>query len=287
MLKFLDFFRRSREAECGGLEDSIFHQKYNSFKQLLLANNRALEIIADLENTIYQDKPFTYMYAVTQTEALVMEVNSIARSLNELSGNRYADLPEAARQIAGKIFAELLRKRHFEDTSFVLPIKRLSLENAAEVGGKAANLGEVFNRAHLPVPLGFAVTAYGYQLFLDYNELTDLIQKKLKDLDINHTEALMAVSQELQNRILDADLPTDLESSILQAARDLREKIPHAFKLSVRSSATIPQTTASGLSGSPTLWISRMRERSYSFAGSDARRIRRRIAGSRFFSSGM
>ena len=55
MLKFLDFFRRSREAECGAPEDSIFHQKYNSFKQLLLANNRALEIIADLENTIYQE----------------------------------------------------------------------------------------------------------------------------------------------------------------------------------------------------------------------------------------
>jgi pyruvate,water dikinase len=43
-------------------------------------------------------------------------------------------------------------------------MERLSLENASEVGGKAANLGEVHNR-HLPVPLGFAIAAYGYQLF--------------------------------------------------------------------------------------------------------------------------
>jgi pyruvate,water dikinase len=245
MFKFFDFFRKSRDSECGVPEDSIFHRKYGSFKQLLLANNRALEIIADLENTIYQDKPFTYMHAVSQTESLVMEVNSIARNLNELSGQRYAELPEVAQAIAGKIFAELLHKRHFEDTSFVLPIERLSLENAGEVGGKAANLGEVFNRAHLPVPPGFAITAYGYQLFLDYNELTDLIQKKLKNLDINHTEVLMSVSQEIQNRILDADLPTDLESSILQAARDLREKMPYEFKLSVRSSATSEDSEAS------------------------------------------
>jgi pyruvate,water dikinase len=245
MFKFFDFFRKSRDSECGVPEDSIFHRKYGSFKELLLANNRALEIIADLENTIYQDKPFTYMHAVSQTESLVMEVNSIARNLNELSGQRYAELPEVAQAIAGKIFAELLHKRHFEDTSFVLPIERLSLENAGEVGGKAANLGEVFNRAHLPVPPGFAITAYGYQLFLDYNELTDLIQKKLKNLDINHTEVLMSVSQEIQNRILDADLPTDLESSILQAARGLREKIPYEFKLSVRSSATSEDSEAS------------------------------------------
>jgi pyruvate,water dikinase len=245
MFKFLDFFRKDRSAECSFAEDSIFHYKYASFKQLLLGNNRALEIIADLENNIYQDKPFTYMYAVSQTESLVIEVDAIVRNLNELSGNRYPELADATQGISAKIFSELLRKRHFEDTSFVLPIERLSLENASEVGGKAANLGEVFNRVHLPVPLGFAITAFGYQLFLDYNDLTELIRRKLKDLDINHTEALMAVSQEIQSRIMDAALPADLENSILQAARELREKILGDFKLSVRSSATSEDTEAS------------------------------------------
>jgi len=150
---------------------------------------------------------------------LFVEVNTLVKELNALSGERYAELAEATQRISGKIFSELLHERHFEDTSFVLPIERLSLENASEVGGKAANLGEVCNRANLPVPPGFAITAYGYQLFLDYNDLSDLIARKLKPLDINDTDALMAVSQEIQNRIMDADLPADLESSILQAAR--------------------------------------------------------------------
>jgi pyruvate,water dikinase len=243
--KILDSFRKRRSAECSRVDDSVFHRKYASFKRLLLSNNRALEIIADLENTIYQDQPFTYMFAVSQTESLVVEVNSIVRDLNELSGNKYAELPPAAQGISEKIFSELLHKRHFEDTSFVLPMAMISLENASEVGGKAANLGEVYNRAHLPVPLGFAITAYGYQLFLDYNELTELIQKKLRDLDINDTEGLMAVSQELQNRIVDADLPADLTASILQAARDLKAHLSHDVKLSVRSSATSEDGEAS------------------------------------------
>jgi pyruvate,water dikinase len=245
MFKFLEFFRRNRTAECDAPENSVFHRKYASFKGLLLANNHALEIIADLEHTIYQDKPFTYMYAVSQTESLSVEVNSIVRELNTMSANRYPELADASQRISEKIFSELLRKRNFEDTSFVLPIERLSLENAPEVGGKAANLGEVYNRAHLPVPPGFAITAYGYQLFLDYNELPDLIQRKLKNLDINNTEALMAVSQEIQNRIMDADLPSDLESSILQAARELQEQIQRDIKLSVRSSATSEDSEAS------------------------------------------
>jgi pyruvate,water dikinase len=245
MFRFLDFFRKDRSSECDLPEGSIFHRKYASFKGLLLANNRALEVIADLEQTIYQDKPFTYMWAVSQTEALAVEVNVLVKELNSLSADRYSDLAEAAQRISGKIFSELLHKRHFEETSFVLPIERLSLENAPEVGGKAANLGEVCNRANLPVPPGFAVTAYGYQLFLDYNELSELIERKLKALDINNTDALMAVSQEIQNRIMDADLPSDLQSSILQAARDLHETVPAEFKLAVRSSATSEDSEAS------------------------------------------
>ncbi len=245
MFKFFDFLKKNRARECGLPQDSIFHRKYASFKRLLLANNHALEIIADLENTIYQDRPFTYMYAVSQTESLVVEVNSIVTALNELSGNNYPDLQACAQRITEGVFSELLRKRHFEDTSLVLPIERLSLDSVSEVGGKAANLGEVYNRAHLPVPLGFAITAYGYQLFLDYNDLPDLIETKLKGLDINHTETLMTVSQKIQARILDASLPADLESSIVQAALELRQKVKHDFKLAVRSSATSEDSDAS------------------------------------------
>jgi pyruvate,water dikinase len=245
MFRFLDFFWGSRDARALSPEESALQRRYASFKRLLLANNRALEIIADLENTVYQDKPFTYLYAVSQTESLLVEVESIAAELDSLSGRRFPDLPEVTRGIAEKIFAELSAKRRFEDTRLVMPIERLSLDNAAEVGGKAANLGEIANRAHLPVPPGFAVTAFGYQLFMDYSELTEAIAERLRGLDINDTDALMAASADIQQRILAAELPADLQGAILQAAGDLRAKLPAGFKLAVRSSATSEDSEAS------------------------------------------
>ncbi len=245
MFKFLDLFGKREAVRRDGAAETVFHRKYKSFRRLLKANNRALEIIADLEHTIYQDKPFTYMYALSQVESLITEVGTIVRALNELSSQKFALLPAAAQRIADNVLAELLRKRHFEETSFVVPIERLSLENASEVGGKAANLGEVSNRTHLPVPPGFAVTAYGYQLFLDYNDLGELIQTKLKSLDINNTEQLQAVSREIQDQILGASLPADLESAILQAATDVRVHTAAEPRLSVRSSATSEDAEAS------------------------------------------
>lgn len=245
MFKFLEIFRKQEVNRQEVGDETVFHRKYKSFKRLLKANNRALEIIADLEHTIYQDKPFTFMYAVSQVEALIVEVASIAKNLNALSSRNDPELEEAVQRISDKVLAELRRKRHFEETSFVLPVDRLSLEYASEVGGKAANLGEVYNRAHLPVPPGFAVTAYGYQLFLDYNDLGDLILAKLKDLDINATDALTAVSGEIQERIRNAPLPADLAASILQAAAELREHTAADLRLSVRSSATSEDAEAS------------------------------------------
>lgn len=246
MFKFLDWFRGGPEATTrSSAEQSVLQRRYASFKRLLVANNRALEIIADLENTVYQDKPFTYIYAVSQTEALTIEVESITRELNALTDDEFPELPHTARAITQKIFAELMDKRRFEDTSLVMPLERLSLENAAEVGGKAANLGEIRNRAGLPVPPGFAVTAYGYQRFLDYSELTEFIGERLKGLDIDDTERLMEVSADIQQRIAAADLPADLEEAILTAARGLRAKLPGGFKLAVRSSATSEDSEAS------------------------------------------
>ncbi len=47
-------------------------------------------------------------------------------------------------------------------------------------GGKAANIGEISNRVHLPVPRGFAVTAYAYDYFMASNGLYKKAERILK-----------------------------------------------------------------------------------------------------------
>ncbi len=245
MSKFLDFFKKSRISNRISPDDSIAYQRYSSFKTLLTANNRSLEIIADLENIIYQDKPITFPYALKKSKELISEVFTIVESLNSLAGAKYLELFDAAGRISDIIVVELKKKKKLDETSLVLELERLSKGNENDVGGKAANLAEVYNRVHLPVPLGFAITAYACRQFLEYNNLTELIDNKLGPLDVNDTEQLIAISEEIRSQIMKAKLPDELEKTILQAACNLKEKIGQDFRLSVRSSATSEDSEAS------------------------------------------
>ena len=68
------------------------------------------------------------------------------------------------------------------------------------MGGKAANLGEILNRVRLPVPEGFAVTAYACQYFLEHQGLRQWIDEQLQGLDINDTETLLNLSETVKQQ---------------------------------------------------------------------------------------
>jgi pyruvate, water dikinase len=245
MLKFWEHLSRHRDPAADHTRENLSRQKYRSFKSLLAANNRALELINDLEHHFYQDKPFTLDHIVTQSETLIGEVFTIVEDLNALCDANHADLFDMAEKIGVKVLSDLVRKKNLEKTSLVLPIERLSAENASAVGGKAANLGEVLNRVHLPVPPGFSVTAYACWHFLEKNDLADFIQQQLKGLDIDDTERLTAVSRTIQDRIMDADPPVDLQMAVTEASTELQTRYGPRLRLAVRSSATSEDGEAS------------------------------------------
>ncbi len=105
------------------------------------------------------------------------------------------------------------------------------------MGGKAANLGELYSRLHLPVPEGFAVTARGYQEFIEANRLQEEISRRLAALDLNKLEDLVLVSREIQALILAKDLPASLAEAIAMGYEALRGKLGGSPLVSVRSSA--------------------------------------------------
>ena len=245
MSNFFDLFKKSRISNRMSPDDSIAYQKYSSFKRLLVSNNRCLKIIAKLENIIYQDKPITFYYAQKKSKELISEVFSMVEDLNSLTNIKYPELFDAVSRIGDVILAEVKKKKKFDETNLVLELERLSKGNENDVGGKAANLGEVYNRVHLPVPHGFAITAHACQQFLEYNNLTELIENKLEPLEVNDTEQLILLSEEIQSLIMKAEIFDELEKAILQAACNLKEKIGQDFRLSVRSSATSEDSEAS------------------------------------------
>ncbi len=245
MFKFLDMFRKSKAFHEDSPEKAAFQNKYHHFQNLLAGNNRALEIITDLEQVCYGPKPFTLDYMVEQSERLLSKTYDIAEDLNALSGGKYPGLFDAVERIGISILKDLAQKRTVEKTSLTLPLQHLSLDRLSEVGGKAANLGEIYNRIHLPVPKGFAVTAYACHQFMHENHLYEESEKILKRLDVNDTERLVFCSEEIQSRIMEAPLPRELEECLLSETDALIAELGPDVRLAVRSSATSEDSEAS------------------------------------------
>jgi pyruvate,water dikinase len=216
MLKWLDLFRKSREFKPESAEKALFQNKYQHFQSLLAGNNNALELITDLEQLCYGSKPFTLESIINRVDRLMAQVYDIAEDLDLLSGGKFPTLPEVVELIGASIFKELVRKRSVERTALTIPLRQISQDRLSEVGGKSANLGEIFNRVHLPVPNGFAVTAYACHYFMESNGLFKRAEEILKDLDIEDTPRLVECSKEIQHHVLNAPLPPELEEALLK-----------------------------------------------------------------------
>src|SRR5208337_3914422 len=226
-------------------EKALFQKKYQHFQSLLAGNNNALELITDLEQLCYGSKPFTLESIINRVERLMVQVYDIAEDLEALSGGKFPTLPEVVEHIGASIFKELVRKRSVERTSLTIPLRQISQERLSEVGGKSANLGEVFNRLHLPVPDGFAVTAYACHYFMESNGLFRRAQEILKDLNIEDTPRLVECSKEIQHHVLNAPLPPELEEALLKEMDALVAESGPELRIAVRSSATGEDSEAS------------------------------------------
>jgi len=245
MWNFLSMFRKSRLFQSDSPEKVAFQKKYKHFRNLLNGNNGALEIITDLEQVCYGSKPFSLDYIIGRSERLLSRVYDITEDLNALSGGKYPGLFDSFERIRENLMQDLARKKTVEKTGFTLSLQYLSLEHVPEVGGKAASLGEICNRVHLPVPPGFAVTAYACHHFMHSNRLYEESDKILRGLNVDDTEKLIECSREVQALIMDAPVPPDLEAGILDEVNVLIKEFGPGIRLAVRSSATSEDSEAS------------------------------------------
>ncbi|MBI4436700.1 MAG: phenylalanine ammonia-lyase [Candidatus Omnitrophica bacterium] len=131
-----------------------------------------------------------------------------------------------------------------EDISQRLTVwfEEVGRHDMAIVGGKGANLGEMFGHG-VPVPPGFIVTAAGYQRFLDANpEIRDTIGRLLSDLDVTDPHALKDASEAIQKAIEQAVMPEDLEQEVVGNYMVLSRENSYPdmnLPVAVRSSGTV------------------------------------------------
>jgi pyruvate,water dikinase len=128
----------------------------------------------------------------------------------------------------------------------------ITAKDAALVGGKNANLGEMYNKlanVGVPVPNGFAVTAEGYDYFIKFNNLEEKIHNILRGLDTHNIEDLHKRGEEIINLIKSGEFPEDLKNEILSAFEKLKEEYGEDLTVAVRSSATAEDLPGASFAG--------------------------------------
>ncbi|AJC22183.1 phosphoenolpyruvate synthase [Pandoraea pulmonicola] len=124
--------------------------------------------------------------------------------------------------------------------AYVVPFEHLRMTDVESVGGKNASLGEMISQlagAGVRVPGGFATTSHAFREFLQHNNLTERIAKRLEGLDVDNVKALAQAGAEIRQWIVDAPLQPQLEKDIREQFARLTADQPEA-SFAVRSSAT-------------------------------------------------
>lgn len=117
----------------------------------------------------------------------------------------------------------------------ILWFEETNKKDIALVGGKGANLGEMYN-AGVPVPNGFCVTSKAYFDFVKKSSLRSKLKAELNGLNLDNSRALLKASDNIKTAILRARIPKDLAEEIKKAYLKLSGS--HDTPVAVRSSAT-------------------------------------------------
>ena len=143
-------------------------------------------------------------------------------------------------------------------------LKDLSKDSIPLVGGKGANLGEMYN-SDFPIPNAYVVTSEAYKYFLDQTGIQGKINQILENLDVENSTDLEGASEKIQDLVLSMAIPNELKKEVLDAYssldinNDLIDKAPQALNfiktgrgtpfVAVRSSATaedLPEASFAG-----------------------------------------
>jgi len=137
-------------------------------------------------------------------------------------------------------------------SAFIKWFKEIGIKDVAEVGGKNASLGEMYN--HLTplgvnVPNGFAVTATAYKYYLTYNNLWEPLSKLFENFNPDDIDELKAVGKAAREMIMKGEVPEDLKKEILEGYAKLKEEYGEDVSLAVRSSATAEDSPTASFAG--------------------------------------
>jgi len=241
---FRNLFQKKHNRKS--LQSALFQMqgKFRNFLSILESNNKVLKRISDLEEKSQGDYLFDINYLTKNISEIKLSTADIIDNLVMLGGNEYLPLKEFHNGIFDKLDGILARKTRIIRDDYCRFFSQIGDCDTPSFGGKNARLGELACRLNLPVPQGFAISAWAYKRFIDDNDLGTRISKKIKEVDIRNFSDLKSVSQEVDELILNSPLPDDLSDTIMQFYNKLASGRSDCF-VSIRSSALGEDTALS------------------------------------------
>jgi pyruvate,water dikinase len=161
----------------------LLRHRYRVLRRLLAANSEMLELMADLEADLAHLDPGER--AIGQPVLSLLDGSLLlAENLNILTGGAHRALYAAHLQIEQAVRGALRSFPNPAALPFLLPLEAATGDRIREVGGKAANLGQLRTVIPGAIPEGFVVTTAAYRFFLAENQLHEPIRKLFKDLSL-------------------------------------------------------------------------------------------------------
>ena len=139
----------------------------------------------------------------------------------------------------------------------------INIEDVAEVGGKNASLGEMYQQLTaegVRVPNGFAVTSSAYRYVLESNNAWEKLHKELDTLDVTNVDALQKHGKACRDIVNSCKIPDDLKKDILFSYEKLKKEYGAELSLAVRSSATAEDSPEASFAGQNDTYLHISRE---------------------------
>lgn len=226
-----------------------FKDRYHNFKLLLNANNRSLEVMADIEAALQGKRPFGMAFVRAGYTGVSVNVLRMIKNLDALSPGKYGELFARFNDIKQNIDRLMEQKKQPTDKRIVIPLNSINKDMADSVGSKMANLGEIKNRLQINVPDGFVITSYAYETFIRENDLKAEIDRIIQSADAEKMEQLYTLSADIQQLIIRASIPTNVHEAVETACQHLKDKSGKEIPLALRSSALGEDSAGSSFAG--------------------------------------
>ena len=217
-----------------GMEE--IQRKFQSFLTVLDCNNRVLKMMGDLEEKAQGDYLFDVNYITKSVSELRAGVGELIEAMIELGGAEYEALRRRYAAIDAEISDVMPGGRPITADDWTIPFDNLGRDRAYSVGSKNAQLGEMKSVLGLPVPDGYAISAWAYKRFVAANNLQERISSLIESVDVKRHEDLVQISDRIRTMVIDSPVPTDLAAEIRTSMDELRARCG-AERFAVRSSA--------------------------------------------------